>query len=298
MSLRQAQNFSERKRETPDGDPLTQIVLPPVQEDDLVVEPQDDPPVVVQPHDPPVVQIDDEPVVTPHKEEQFLMAKPHLVIVGADKGGVGKTFVSRATLDYFASQGIKARAFDTQQPDGNLVRFHPDQTEVVDLSNPDDQIKVFDSVAEHDVTVIDIQASLLTPTLTLLRDIGLLDMVKDGKLDVTVLHIIGSTVQSLNEIAGTAKILEGSRHFIVMNHTNNAAFFEGVSGIDTAVLKSGSALIDIPMLVARYTEFVEVAATSFSDYAKNGKSLVAKGMVGKWLKEVYAQFDAAKLHIR
>ncbi|WP_316196587.1 hypothetical protein [Bradyrhizobium sp. SZCCHNS3053] len=227
------------------------------------------------------------------------MAKPHLVVVGADKGGVGKTFVSRATLDYFTAQGITARAFDTQQPDGNLVRFHAGQTEVVDLSSSDDQIKVFDSLPKHDVTLIDIQAGLMTPTLVLLSDIGFLDMVKEGKLDISVLHVIGSTVQSLNEIAGTAKILEGSRHFIVKNHTNDAAFFTGINGVDAEIMKSGSALIDIPKMDERATEYVEAAATSFSDYAKNGDSIVMKGKVSKWLfKQVFPQFDAVKLHIR
>ena len=31
------------------------------------------------------------------------MAKPAVVVVGADKGGVGKTTVSRTLLDYFSA---------------------------------------------------------------------------------------------------------------------------------------------------------------------------------------------------
>ncbi|MEH2517470.1 hypothetical protein V1279_003043 [Bradyrhizobium sp. AZCC 1610] len=226
------------------------------------------------------------------------MGKPHVVIVGADKGGVGKTFVSRAVLSYFKAQGADVRAFDTQQPDGNLKHFHPEITEIVDLSTSDDQIKVFDSVPKHAVTVIDIQAGLLTPTLTLLTDIGFLDLVKEGKIDVSVLHVIGSTKQSFNEIEGTAKILDGSRHFIVTNHTNDAAFFNGIEGVATETLKVGTALIDIPKMDERATEHVEAAATSFDDYAKNGSSFVMKGKVGKWLKDVFVKFDAAKLHIK
>jgi hypothetical protein len=239
----------------------------------------------------------DREVIQPQKEE-LKMGLPHVVIVGADKGGVGKTFVSRAVLDYFKAQGVDARAFDTQQPDGNLKRFHPAQTEIVDLSTSDGQIQVFDSVPKHPVTVIDIQAGLLTPTLSLLSEIGFLDMVKDGKLNISVLHVIGSTIQSLNEIAGTAKILTGSRHFIVTNHTNDAAFFKGINGVATEALNSGTALIDISKLDERATEHVEAASTSFSDYAKNGDSLVMKGKVGRWLTDVVARFDAAKLHIQ
>lgn len=288
--LQQARNFSEAKREIQTGIPQPIAPAPVTQDDPVVVQTTDD--LVVVQH-----QNDDREVVSTPKKDTIKMGKPHVVIVGADKGGVGKTFVSRATLDYFKAQGVEARAFDTQQPDGNLKRFHPEQTQIVDLSKSDDQIVVFDSVPKFDVTVIDIQAGLLTPTLTLLSEIGFLDMVKDGKLDITVLHVIGSTVQSLNEIAGTAKILDGSRHFIVTNHTNDAAFFAGLN-VSTDVLKAGSALIDVPKMDERATEYVEAAATSFANYAKTGDSLVMKGKVGKWLKDVFVQFDAAKLHIK
>ena len=40
------------------------------------------------------------------------MAKPVVIVVGADKGGVGKTTVSRTLLDYFSANNVPTRAFD------------------------------------------------------------------------------------------------------------------------------------------------------------------------------------------
>ena len=34
------------------------------------------------------------------------MAKPAVIVVGADKGGVGKTTVSRTVLDYFSANNV------------------------------------------------------------------------------------------------------------------------------------------------------------------------------------------------
>ena len=62
------------------------------------------------------------------------MAKPAVIIVGADKGGVGKTTVSRTLLDYFAARRVPVRAFDTETPRGTLKRFHPEITSIVDLN--------------------------------------------------------------------------------------------------------------------------------------------------------------------
>ena len=39
------------------------------------------------------------------------MVKPAVVLVGADKGGVGKTTVARTLLDYFGAHQTPTRAF-------------------------------------------------------------------------------------------------------------------------------------------------------------------------------------------
>ena len=52
------------------------------------------------------------------------MTKPAVVLIGADKGGVGKTTVARTLLDYFAYRQVRARAFDTAVTRGTLNSFH------------------------------------------------------------------------------------------------------------------------------------------------------------------------------
>ena len=111
------------------------------------------------------------------------MAKPTVILVGADKGGVGKTTVARTLLDYFGAHQTPTRAFDTESPRGTLKRFHPEQTEVVDVTAVADQMKIFDTLGSSDarVTVIDVRAGLLSPTLQALSDIGFLESAKKGR---------------------------------------------------------------------------------------------------------------------
>ena len=99
------------------------------------------------------------------------MSKPVVVVVGADKGGVGKTTVSRTLLDYFSANNVPTRAFDTESPRGTLKRFHPDITEIVDMTTTSDQMKIFDTLnsSAPSVTVIDVRAGLLSPALASLR---------------------------------------------------------------------------------------------------------------------------------
>jgi len=76
--------------------------------------------------------------------------KPVVLMVGADKGGVGKTTVTRTVLDYLAAKNVLVRAFDAEHPRGTLQRFHPDITEVVDITTAADQMKMIDTLAEFE----------------------------------------------------------------------------------------------------------------------------------------------------
>ena len=110
------------------------------------------------------------------------MTKPAVVLIGADKGGVGKTTVARTLLDYFADRQVSARAFDTEVPRGTLKRFHSGVTDVVDINHIPDQMRIFDTVNSTDasVSLIDVRAGLLSPTLRALRDIGFIEAAKKG----------------------------------------------------------------------------------------------------------------------
>src|SRR5665647_719985 len=112
------------------------------------------------------------------------MARPAVVLVGADKGGVGKTTVARTLLDYFAAHQTPTRAFDTESPRGTLKRFHPKVTEVVDVTSIPDQMKIFDTLgnAEARVTVIDVRAGLLSPTKRAVSAISSSDVIEGPRI--------------------------------------------------------------------------------------------------------------------
>src|ERR1700744_2416063 len=106
------------------------------------------------------------------------MSKPAVIIVGADKGGVGKTTVTRTLLDYFSARKIPIRAFDTEAPKGTLKRFHPEVTDVVDVTRVPDQMQIFDTLTDSAVTMIDVRAGLLSPPLNAVRALAGFDAAR------------------------------------------------------------------------------------------------------------------------
>jgi hypothetical protein len=235
------------------------------------------------------------------------MARPAVILVGADKGGVGKTTVARTLLDYFGAHNTPTRAFDTESPRGTLKRFHPAITEIVDVTEVPDQMKIFDTLgsAQAKVTVIDVRAGLLSPTLQALNDIGFIESAKKGQITFAVFHILGPSIASLQEIAETARFVGDATYFLVKNHINDTSFFEWDPATYNSYFKQikGAEEINIPKLNEMACEQVEVASVPYVTFVanKNGKdeaanySFVLRGYVRHWLGTVWAEFDRVKL---
>ena len=234
------------------------------------------------------------------------MAKPTIIVVGADKGGVGKTTVSRTLLDYFTAHQVPTRAFDSEAPKGTLKRFHPDITEIVDVTSIPDQMRIFDTLSDASVTIIDVRAGLLSPTLRALRDIGFLDAVKKGQFTFLVFHILGSSIASLNEIEDTSQFTADAKYFLVKNYFNNTTFFEWDQATHANYFKKlkDAVEISIPKLNEMAYEQVEVASVPFLTFVANkgpkgdtaNYSFVLRGYVRHWLGNVWAEYDRIKLN--
>lgn len=236
------------------------------------------------------------------------MAKPTVVVVGADKGGVGKTTVARTLLDYFTAHHVPMRAFDTESPKGTLKRFHPEISDIVDVTSVADQMRIFDTLSSTDasVTVIDVRAGLLSPTLRSLRDIGFLDAVKKGQLTFVVFHILGSSIASLNEIEETSTFATDGKYFLVKNFINNTTFFEWDQTTHASYFRKlkDAVEITIPKLNEMAYEQVELASVPFLTFVANktakgdpaNYSFVLRGYVRHWLGNVWGEYDRIKLN--
>jgi len=236
------------------------------------------------------------------------MARPAVILVGADKGGVGKTTIARTLLDYFTAHQTPVRAFDTENPRGTLKRFHPDLAEIVDVTAVPDQMKIFDTLGsvQAKVTVIDVRAGLLSPTLRALSDIGFLESAKKSQITLAVFHILGPSIASLDEIAQTAKFVGDANYFLVKNFINNTSFFDWDPATYNSYFKriKGAEEVIIPHLSEMACEQVELASVPFVSFVANKNannqagnySFVLRGYVRHWLGQVWGEYDRVKLN--
>ena len=229
--------------------------------------------------------------------------KPAVILVGADKGGVGKTTVARALADYLTSKNILTRAFDTESPRGTLKRFFGDMTEIVDINSTSDQMKILDTLntTQVKVSIIDTRAGALARTLRALRDVGFFEAVRDGQFTFILFHVLGPSISSLDEIAETAPFVANADYFLVKNHVNNSTFFEWDPETYQHYFSQTRSAGDltIPKLSEMAYEQVEIAGTPFSTFVADktdegrpaGHSFVLRGYVRTWQGKIAEEFE-------
>lgn len=235
------------------------------------------------------------------------LMKPTVIVVGADKGGVGKTTIARAVLDFLALNSIHARAFDTETPRGTLHRFHPEETMIVDLTSTSDQMKIIDTLAttQVKVSVVDVRAGGLAPALHALQDTGFLDAVAEGEVGFILFHVLGSSIASLDEIAEVAPYVGDADYFLVKNHVNDTTFFEWDPVTHRKYFEKvrTAGEITIPKLNELSYEQVEIAGAPFSTFVANrtaegepaDHSFVLRGYVRTWQNRIAEEFD--RIHL-
>lgn len=222
-----------------------------------------------------------------------MTTKPTIFLVGADKGGVGKTTVCKALIDYLSERKASQRIFDTEHPKGDLKTFHPDAT-VIDFNSIRDQMTVFDGICPESVTVVDIRAGVLSPMLRTLDEAHFLDDVRSGEVVLVILHVLGPSLASLSEVASlTAQIGPGARHILIKNHINETQFDLALDPRYAEFFRiAAPGTVNVPNMPSMAAECVQSVELSYANFVRNaGESRMLRGHVRSWFEKVSSEFD-------
>lgn len=229
--------------------------------------------------------------------------KPTLVIVAAQKGGVGKTTTARLLLHWLSESKRQHAAFDTEHPAGSLARFYPKVTEVVDILKVADQARIFDTLAaarEGTVLAVDLKAGLFFDVLSLMEDLYIFRDAREGNYRLVFLHVLGSSVESINEIEETMERFRGAIHVAVRNVASGANMSRwDESRTRERFLAEGGVEIDIPPLDPLAYQAVDDSSATFRDFVDNKDpngedqqySYTLRAYVRRWLLISMTQLD-------
>lgn len=225
--------------------------------------------------------------------------RPTLVMIG---GGLGKTTVALALVDYLKKNRIHPMVYDATPEPGVLHKFLPD-SKCVDIATtasgnpPPDRQQVLGDVTNR-ISILDLRAGSLSYLLTRLVHEGWLNLPRKRLI---LLHVLGNTRAYLQEVAATELILGavGAEHWLIKNHAVEDVrrqYEWDRDFYDAKFQELAIPILDLPHLSRMATEEMKNRCAGFSIYiADKTNPLWTRDLVRAWLHHTWLEFDRIAL---
>ena len=229
------------------------------------------------------------------------MANIHFI--GGEKGGVGKSLVSRLVAQYLIDKELPFLGFDTDRSHGALLRFYSGFASPVLI----DRYEALDSIIEAAVEqpdrriLVDLAAQTHDPLVQWMDESGVLDMAAESGFTITYWHVMDSGRDSVDLLK---KLLDrfGARlnYVLVRNQMRGDDFgMLEQSGEQDRALGFGAHVVTIKHLSDAIIQKIDASSSSFwaaqhdADKSRTGLGMMDRQRLKMWLRDAYQQIDRA-----
>ncbi len=222
-------------------------------------------------------------------------------LIGGEKGGVGKSLVSRVVAQYFIDKEVPFLGFDTDRSHGSLLRFYSDFASPVVVDKYESLDAIVEATAEQPEKriLVDLAAQTHQPLVKWMEESGVLDMVGEGSIAMRYWHVMDSGKDSVDLLKHLLDRF-GSRlpYVIVLNQIRGETFdiFEN-SGEKERALGLGAQIITLKHLHDPVMNKIDAASSSFwaaknrTDGDTGGLGILERQRVKVWLNHAYEQIN-------
>ena len=230
-------------------------------------------------------------------------AQAHVHLIGGEKGGVGKSMVSRLLAQYFIDHDIPFLGFDTDRSHGSLMRFYAGYASPVLI----DRYEALDTIIESSIdqpgrrVLVDLAAQTHQPLTKWMDESGVLDLADVSGLAIHYWHVMDSGRDSVDLLK---KLLDRFghrlRYVLVRNQLRGDDFSQlEQSGELERALGLGAKVVNLKRLHDAVVQKIDASNSSFWS-AKNGGSstagklgLMERQRLKLWMNHAYGEITAA-----
>ena len=221
-------------------------------------------------------------------------------LIGGEKGGVGKSMVSRLLAQYFIDHEIPFVGFDTDRSHGSLLRFY------ADYSSPalTDSYEALDRIVETAIeqpgrrVLVDLAAQTQEPLVKWMDESGVLDMADLSGIGMHYWHVMDAGRDSVDLLKRLLDRFGQRVHYVlVKNHLRGDDF--GIlerSGELERALGLGARVVELKKLHEAVVQKIDARNSSFWS-ARNGGAIDGPGLgimerqrLKLWMNSVYDAF--------
>lgn len=231
-----------------------------------------------------------------------------LNFIGGEKGGVGKSVVSRALAQFFIDRQQHFIGFDTDRSHTSFTRFYTDYASPVIVDNYeglDAIVGAFETANDDGVAprvVVDLAAQTAAPLARWIKDSDLFDVMADLGLRVNFWHVADAGKDSVDLLDRLLETYgQGPNYVIVKNHGRGTDFSQlEASPAYVQALAWGARAIDLAQL--HETSMRKIDRHNLSFWAAlnhrqehDALGLLERQRIKNWLKKTYDTFDSLSL---
>ena len=229
------------------------------------------------------------------------MANIHFI--GGEKGGVGKSLVSRILAQYLIDHERPFLGFDTDKSHGALMRFYAGYASPVVV----DRYESLDAIVEAAATdpdrsiLVDMAAQTQDALTQWMTDSGLLELSGEMGFGLTYWHVMDSGRDSVDLLKKLLDRFGSSLNYVlVQNHIRGDNFdMLDASGEKERALGLNARIINIKRLHEASMVKIDSHSSSFWSATQSSDAhalgILERQRVKMWLKHAYSEID--NLHL-
>ena len=227
----------------------------------------------------------------------------HIHFIGGEKGGVGKSLVSRLVAQYLIDKELPFLGFDTDRSHGALLRFYSGFASPVLV----DRYEALDSIIEAAVEqperriLVDLAAQTHDPLVKWMDESGVLDMAGESGFTITYWHVMDSGRDSVDLLKKLLDRFGARLNYVLVRNQMRGDDFAMLeqSGEQDRALGFGARVVSIKHLSDAVIQKIDASSSSFwaaqhdADKSRTGLGMMDRQRLKMWLRDAYQQIDSA-----
>lgn len=222
-----------------------------------------------------------------------------IILVGGDKGGVGKSTVARTLCEFFQKKQKGFLAFDGDDTNPTLTRFFSSAERLYTKSPKGFEPLLANLEGDKPaMQLVDLGAGTSIILNRFVEETGLIEIARENGAKIVFVFVLAPSADSINLL----KILSekhgaGISYVVARNNAVSGTWdlWENSKTKAKVLGELGGTEITIPILDAEAFALVDRKGLSWGAALQDKElGLVTKGYVSRWLQKVFAEFEKAK----
>jgi hypothetical protein len=222
--------------------------------------------------------------------------------IGGEKGGVGKSVISRSLAQYYIDKQIPFTGYDTDRTHQTFLRFYGDYASpstVDSYEQLDGLIENYDLESSNRI-IVDLAAQTKLPLLKWIEESNVIELGKELGLKMKFWHVMDDSKDSVILLENLLNTFHDNvEYIIVFNHGRGTQFkiFES-SSVKKLATELGANFMNLKKLHERTMQKIDEANSSFwaAVHSKSiGLGIMERQRIKTWLDAVYDEYNRLKV---